>query len=346
MNITVPLMHGDGVVYVANSLVDIYRVTEDEKYLDIFVEQADYIFTQTDKNLGLESFTGTGLSLPAWSDRGHYTTEQFNYIYPVHTGMITLPILRFIDTVYTNNLDSYRKIADQYLTASGEALAIHNDDNMWVDFSETEGFYLGHQYGEGIVSEASKIGVPNRISVYLAAAGLYDKLSDGDTYTERIEKSLNYFKYSLFKYDEEFDSYYWSYWEEMNTQKPWEDISHATITVYGIFILHEEVGFSVFTDSDFEKITNNIFKVIEYKESELLMRKHIHQRAIEDKAYYDPSENPYFYDILRWSFLGIYDEDALDLLETVYEESNSAEMDSQTRLSSIASFLYAKQKLK
>ncbi|RHW30400.1 hypothetical protein [Oceanobacillus profundus] len=333
-----------GWSYVANSLVDMYRVTEDKKYLDILTQQIDYIFSQTDEKLGIESFTGTGHSLPAWSDRGHYTSGEFNYTYPVHTGMITLPILRFVDTVYTNNLNEYKESAVRFLAASGEALAVHNQDNMWVDFSDTEGFYIGHPYGEGYVSEANKIGIPNRISVYLAAAGLYDKLTEGNTYSERIKKSLNYFKDSLFKYDEEFDSYYWSYWEEQNIQKPWEDISHAMITVYGIFILHEEAGYTVFTEEDFEKIANNVYKVIDDESSPPQMRKFIHKRGEEEKAYYTSEENPYYYDVLRWSFLGVYDEEILDILEEVYEETNVEEMNPQTRLNSIASYLYAKEK--
>lgn len=335
-----------GWSYVANSLVDMYKVTENEEYLQVFIEQAKYIFTQTDQELGIESFTGTGLMLPAWSDRGHYTSGQFNYTYPVHTGMITLPILRFVDTVYTNNLNEYKEIADNFLELSGQALAVHNEDSMWVDFSDTEGFYIGHSYGEGYVSEANKIGIPNRISVYLASAGLYDKLTEGNTYSQRIEKSLNYFKNSLFKYDDEFDSYYWSYWEEQNIRKPWEDISHAMITVYGIHILHEEAGYSVFTEDDFEKIANNVYKVIDNENAPPLMRKHIHKRAEEETAYYTPKENPYYYDILRWSFLGVYDEKILDTLEEVYKKVNVEEMNPQTRLSSIASFLYAKEKTK
>lgn len=104
------------------------------------------------------------------------------------------------------------------------------------------------------------------------------------------------------KYDEEFDSYYWSYWEEQNIQKPWEDISHATITVYGIFILHEESGYSVFTEEDFAKIANNVYKIIDQESSPILMRKHIHKRNEEKKAYYTPEESPYYYDVLRWAF--------------------------------------------
>ena len=93
--------------------------------------------------------------------------------------------------VYTNNLNEYKESAVRFLAASGEALAVHNQDNMWVDFSETESLYLGHPYGEGYVTEANKIGIPNRTKVYLAAAGLYDKLTEGNTYSERIKKSLH-----------------------------------------------------------------------------------------------------------------------------------------------------------
>ena len=331
-----------GWSYVGNSLIDMYKATGDKKYLEIFVNQVEYIFTQTDEKLGLESFSGSGLSLPAWSDRGRYTSGEFNYIYPVHTGMITVPILRFVDEVKSNKLEEYTGIAESFLENAGKALVIHNQDNMWVDFSETEGFYIGHSYGVGIVSEAGKIGVPNRISIYLAAAGLYDKLTGGSIYTNRIEKSLNYFKFSLMKYDEEYDSYYWNYWEQDILGKPWEDISHATVTAYGLFILHEEAGFSIFSNEDFEKIANNVYKVIENENGLIKTRKYIHGRDEEKKVYYLPAENKYYYDILRWSFLGLYDEGILTEIENMIENINIEEMNPQTRLASIAAYLYAK----
>ncbi|MFB4473890.1 hypothetical protein ACDI16_13285 [Oceanobacillus caeni] len=335
-----------GWSYAGNSLVNMYRVTGEEKYLKIFVKQAKYIFSKTDDKLGIESFTGTGLSLPAWSDQGRYTSGNFNYIYPVHTGMITLPILRFIDTVYSEHLDQYKDIADEFLKATGKALEVHNQDNMWVDFSDTEGFYMGHPYGKGIVSEAGKIGILNRISVYLAATGLYDKLNDSNIYRSRIEKSLNYIKYSLLKYDERFDSYYWSYWEDQILEKNWEDISHATLTVNSIFILHEEVGFSVFNDEDFERFANNVYKIIDDQTSPIKMRKHIHKKDEEVQTYYTSDENPYYYDVFRWSFLGIYDKNILNELEKVSEEIDMNKMSPIDRISSIASFLYTKEKTK
>src|SRR5690606_28137375 len=96
-----------GWSYVGNSLIDMYKATGEEKYLEFFIPQAKYIFTQTDEKLVIESFTGSGLSLPAWSDGGHYSSEEFNYAYPVHPGMITLPMLRFVDVVKEDNKKKY-----------------------------------------------------------------------------------------------------------------------------------------------------------------------------------------------------------------------------------------------
>lgn len=333
-----------GWSYAGNSLIDMYKATGEKKYLEYFIQQAEFIFTQTDEELGIESFSDSGLSLPAWSDHGRYTSGEFNYIYPVHTGMITVPILRFVDEVQSNNLEEYMTTADEFLNKAGKAIEIHNIDDMWIDFSETEGFYTGHTHGVGIVSEAGEIGIPNRISIYLAAAGLYDKLTGESIYTERIEKSLNYFKHSLMTFDPEFESYYWSYWEKDVLGKPWEDISHATVTAYGLFLLHEEAGFSVFTEEDFQRIANNVYKVIENNNDEIKTRKYIHGRDEEEKVYYNLEENPYYFDILRWSFLGIYDDGILKEIEDMIETVGIEDMNPHTRLSSIAAYLLSKER--
>ncbi|RST74179.1 hypothetical protein D4T97_010895 [Siminovitchia acidinfaciens] len=330
--------------YVANSLIDMYKATGDEKYLDQLVPQVEYIFTQTDQKLGIESYTNSGLYLPAWSDGGHFTSGKFNYIYPVHTGMIILPILRFVDTVKENHITKYMETADRFLLESGKALAIHNQQKMWIDFSANEGFYMGHSYGNGIVSEADKIGIPNRIFAYLAACGLYDKLTGENIYTEQIEKSLRYFKQSLVKYDEEFDSYYWSYWDYSNAEN-WEDISHAALTVYGIFILHEEAGFKVFKKKDFEKFKNIVFKIVS-EDAPTKVRKFIHPLKNEQKSYYTPKESKYYFFALRWSFLGLYDEKVLERLDDVYEGLYYQNKVNSTGLFSIALYLSVKEKLK
>lgn len=331
-----------GWSYVGNSLIDMYKATGEEKYLELFVPQAEYIITQTDQKLGIESFTGSGLSLPVWSDRGYYTAGKFNYAYPVHTGMITLPILRFVDIVKENSLNEYDAIADKFLIASGNALAVHNNDEMWKDFSETEGFYFGHPYGEGIVSEANKLGIPNRISIYLAACGLFDKISGGKIYYERIEKSLNYFKNSLLNLDIEHDAYYWTYWKINNLEYAWEDISHGSITTYGLFILHEEVGFTVFTNKDFKRFANIVYKVIDDKSSPIKIRKFIHNRIGENKIYYSIEENDYNHSIIRWAFLGKHDKKALDKLGRLYKDIDE-DMPPALKLAGIATYLNAQK---
>lgn len=332
-----------GWSYVANSLIEMYKATGDEKYLGLLVPQIEFIFSQTDEKRKIESFTKSGLFLPAWSDGGHYTEGKFNYIYPVHTGMIILPILRFVDVVNKNDITKYRDVATKYLNESGRALAIHNQPNMWMDISKSEGFYYGHPYGAGIVSEANKIGIPNRIFAYLAACGLYDKLTGGKIYTERIEKSLRYFKNSLVKYDKEYDSYYWSYWDDHNAQN-WEDISHAALTVYGIFILHEEAGFEVFDDNEMNKFKNIIFKIVDNEEPPKV-RKYIHQKSDERYSFYTPKESQYYFTSLRWSFLSVYDKNVLEHLRGIYKGLYYKDKVADTDLYSIALYLSSKETL-
>lgn len=334
-----------GWSYAGNALIDMYKATGDTKYLDSFIPQANYILSHTDKNEGIESFTSSGLSLPAWSDRGHYTAKKFNYTYPIHTGMITLPILRFVNVIRDDNLKQYKSIADKFLSASGDALAVHNEPDMWIDISETVGFFKGHSYGRGKISEANKIGVPNRIFIYLAASGLYDKLSGKKIYSEQINKSLRFFKEILLHYDKNYNSYYWKYWIGGGSQSPGEDISHAALTVYGLYILHEEAGFTILTDKDFVKFKNIVYKTVN-EESPPKVRMNIHNLQNEKEIYFSAEDNPNYYQVLRFSFLGIYDEQIFDRLEGVYRELYLRKGPDSTALFSIASYLSAKRQVK
>jgi hypothetical protein len=329
-----------GWSYAANSLIDMYKATGQKKYLEYFIPQAEYILNHTDQKLGIESFTNSGLFLPAWSDRGHYTSGKFTYTYPVHTGMITLPMLRFVDAVKENNLSEYMAYADKFLQESGKALAVHN--TLWRDLSETQGFYEGHSYGTGYVSEANKIGIPNRVFGYLAACGLYDKLSGSNIYTERIKKSLNYFKRSILRYDSKYDSYYWSYWVSGGTSKSWEDISHAALTVYGLYILHQEAGFDVLNKQDFLRFKNIVYKLVNQRNPPDV-RLHIHQRNKHNKIYYTSNENPYYYSALRFAFLIRYDKNLVKRLEGVYQEFYLRENPSSVGLFIISTYLNTKQ---
>ena len=334
--------------YYGNSLIDMYKATGDIKYLRDFIPQANYILDQRDHILGIESFSGSNLSLPVWSDdRGYFsTTGAFVYSYPVHTGMIILPIVRFIDVVKENSLTEFVKDALYYTEETKKTLLVHNEDGLWKDISENKGFYYGHLYGEGKVTEAGKEGIPNRIFIYLAAAGLFDKVNDSDIFTDRIEKSLTYFKEDLMKHDPDNDSYYWSYWE-CSGEDNWEDISHAALTVYGIHILHYEADFEVFNLDDFIKFSNIVNKIISVKDkSNPQVSRLIHPRS-DDEYYFEKQNNPYFVEVGRWSFLGRYNPDIYNKLDTIFEylygNDELPEDTVQTRLNQVSNYLYSKE---
>lgn len=306
--------------YYGNSLIDMYKATGDIKYLKEFIPQANYILSQRDHILGRESFSGSNLSLPVWSDeRGCFSTNgDFVYSYPVHTGMIVLPIVRFVDVVKEDSLSEFNKTALYYIEETKKSLLIHNEDELWKDFSENTGFYYGHPYGAGKVTEAGKEGIPNRVFIYLAAAGLFDKVNDSNIFTDRIEKSLMYFKEDLIKYDPDNDSYYWTYWK-YSGEDNWEDISHAALTVYGIHILHYEADFEVFNHDDFIKFSNIVNKIINIGDkSNPQVSKFIHPRS-DDEYYFEQKNNRYFVEVGRWSFLGKYNPVIYNKLDILFE---------------------------
>ena len=333
--------------YYGNSLIDMYKVTRDIKYLKEFVPQANYILNQRDHLLGIESFSGSNLSLPVWSDGGYYsTTKDFVYSYPVNTGMIVLPIVRFIDVVKEESLSEFDKTALYYIEETKKTLLVHNEDGLWKDFSENKGFYYGHPYGEGKVTEAGKEGIPNRVIIYLAAAGLFDKVNDSNIFTDRIEKSLIYFKEDLIEYDPDNDSYYWRYWK-YSGEDNWEDISHAALTVYGIHILHYEADFEIFNHHDFIKFSNIVNKIINIGDkSTPQVSKFIHPRS-DDEYYFEQKNNRYFVEVGRWSFLGKYNPviyNKLDILfEYLYGNGELPKETILTRLNQISNYLYSKE---
>lgn len=57
--------------YFMESLINMYEVTGEERYLDIFVKQADHVLAVRDDKSGREDFAGR--SRPGWQTGGYYT---------------------------------------------------------------------------------------------------------------------------------------------------------------------------------------------------------------------------------------------------------------------------------
>lgn len=243
------------------ALSEMFFLTKERMYLELMIPQIDWIIARRDIDLKVESYSGTGLSLPAWSDDGYYSgSAKFAYVYRVHTAMICFPILRFVQAVYLYNMEKHFERAKIYLEVCKNALRIHNNDRDWADLGPGRGYYKGAPYGIGIVDVAGKIEMPNRVHAYIMACGLYDCITGADLYRTRIENCLRQFKTWL-RYDPLFDAYFWSYWPSEYGEKGWEDISHAQLTMFG-FLFLDQLGYHIYTLEDLLRTANTAKKIV------------------------------------------------------------------------------------
>lgn len=254
-----------GWSYYGNSLIDMYLAIGDLQYLHDFVPQVNHILNQRDHLQDNVSFTGSELSLSVWSDQtGYFSNDKSSvYAYPVHTGAITLLMIRFSNVVLKNSLVDFYEQAFYYIEEVGKSLKAHDFEDIWHETNINEGFYTGLSYGKGNITEAGKIGVPNRVFTFLASAALYDALAGDEYFKDRLVGSLNYFTNNYLNYNKAGDFYYWSYWNEDDGEESWEDISHAALTIYALHLIHYEAGFEFFSDRDFNFFSNTFLDIID-----------------------------------------------------------------------------------
>lgn len=333
---------------LGEALVYMYRATNNTKYLDWLVPQIDYIIARRDIDLDIETYSGTGLKLPVWNNDG--ASYNFNYAFPVHTAMICIPILRFIQVVLQDKLIQFYDKANQYQTICRDALAALGGDEFWYDVSVDKGSYGGAPYGVGIVPQAGQIAPVNQVHAFIFAAGLYDRISETSIYTDRIKKCLRLFKEDFIHVDSEYNSYYWAYHPTENPTA-WEDPSHAQETMKAVQLA--EFGFDVFDDADLNRFKNTINKLVDNSEYPPLVRRFIHPRNPGTEYFsYDSIDKKYQYEaVARYATLISLGTSvlraSLPVTRFMVDEWGSLDGDEQNsrRLYAIAATIYAQSKV-
>ena len=91
-----------GESYVMMSLMEMYKATQDTWFLDKLIEHADAVFANRDDVLGqIDEYRNK--TMPGWGTTNY--SDEKNYVWLLHTGMITYPIATFVrivteDTTY------------------------------------------------------------------------------------------------------------------------------------------------------------------------------------------------------------------------------------------------------
>jgi len=128
-----------GWSYRLLSLNEMYRATGDAKYLEANLEAIRKVVAIRDDRLGLELAAGD--VVPAWSSVRY--GRRGRAVFPVHTGMITHPMLDFLQLAEkAPGFRLSREDAAAILLSAVEALSAH--DGQWRDGpAEGEGHYVG-----------------------------------------------------------------------------------------------------------------------------------------------------------------------------------------------------------
>lgn len=104
-----------------------YEATDDTAYLDQFVKFCGAIWKVRADRLGIRDEI-RGKVVPGWSSTTF--SNGIPTVHPVHTGMITYPIARFVWLVKSRpELEQYRAKADEYLPLIEESITEHDD--LW-----------------------------------------------------------------------------------------------------------------------------------------------------------------------------------------------------------------------
>lgn len=196
---------------------------------------------------------------------GEYRMASLPRIFPVHTGMITYPIAKFIRIVQSSPSlwtdPRYRAKASEYLGAVRDAVEVH--DNEWRENDDGEGYLLyvkgSPQQWDGCELPINRsLGLGQTLTELAAVTG-------DDTYRHRVSALAMMFRRQLAV--DSGNAYTWRYWPtygqvyngyqktgstdtDVSLYTPtagpgrqYEDISHAAIEIeFAVRVFRDHLG--------------------------------------------------------------------------------------------------------
>ena len=303
---------GWGRGYMLSGYLEMYKLTENDHYLDRLVEQIDDIWEQSDEARGVFDYSGE--SKPGWSKVIDVYGEEERVRFLVHSGHVLSQILEFVKIVYEDpGLHSgYGDKAEVYLANSEEVAAAHDVDwYIGPDFValDDEGYY---RFPDDAPLERAGYNVPHNRQTAMGSAlvRLYEITGNSDykVKAKRIGRML--------KRDLDEDSggaYIWRYWAGRdpppgNPGRKVTDFGHGSIDVRFAKSLYEQ-GW-LFGDEDMEKFTKTFTQnIFTGRYDEIAFK--IDGTKVRDEQLYSSG---------RWLGLGEFDKEVYDIVSGMYEE--------------------------
>jgi len=124
--------------YLMQSYANMYRATGNIKYLDKLYNHIKSVLANRDDKIGQKDYKGD--LVPCWgTDR--YTRNEAWMHFAVHTGMITYPMLEFVQLVRDSGIKKYSSVADDILQQVEESVKYHDKDWKGSYYVYPQDFY-------------------------------------------------------------------------------------------------------------------------------------------------------------------------------------------------------------
>lgn len=224
--------------YLTQAYAEMFRATGDERYLDKLSEHIESVMRNRDDFRGEKDYKGE--LVPAWGANRHTGGDWKHFV--VHTGMITYPMLEFVELLREHEIEDLYEEGNVILSRVEESVRYH--DSQWVPQETGRGLYVFRQdyYGkENYVMPLSQQAAMGRSLILLW------QLTHNEDYRQKAEDIAVAVEDSMSEDGK--DGYIWGVFPgSIGEGNHVADISHSTITLHFASLAYE--GGLAFTRRD------------------------------------------------------------------------------------------------
>jgi hypothetical protein len=237
--------------YWLRTYINLYKATNDIKYIEWAIELTNFIFENTDtkraqrNNLNRNSYNlapkyylkNRDKFAPGWMNSSSKTVSILN------DGMVLNAVMRLVDVIKTNNLNKYNEIANVYIDLSIDIVESHNSSWSETKQSNIAGswYYVAPNDHYGDAGLWSNPRAFNHLMTMGTAIIYLDKWLGGvPEYKNKLKKIETFFNdYLIYNNDGTCE---WNYSWKLNGNEVIEDSSHGHLDV-GFIIAADEEGY-------------------------------------------------------------------------------------------------------
>lgn len=261
-----------------DAFLELYQATNNVKYLQYFVVNAEKMLSYRDDKTGFKDYRGRAGA--TWSNGGYTGGQAISYL--IEDGTNVSVLARFASIVNKASClydvkepggKTFRTLADKYLTAFADNFRFHDAERRTGTVNGISISYYTAPSDAGFASAQILPGKPLPIN-YISAMGAacaYAYGATGDPSWRAYAQSIaNFVLLEMsYRYDSSTNSYMWPAWPQMpywpgagvSQYTHIEDVSHAIVTLEMASAMYEQ-GVGPIGGTELQRIGNTFIKFV------------------------------------------------------------------------------------